>query len=93
MSTPTSADDRRGKPGRRRRGDRASRTIRYPTDWQDHLERRARIVGIDVGSYLTLAIAEHEKLPVPEYILDEIEDTKRKRAARAAEELDLPQTA
>lgn len=67
--------------------------MRYPTDWQDHLERQARIKGIDVGSYITWALAQHERLPVPDYILEEIENTKRKREARAAEELDLPQSA
>jgi len=93
------------KGGRKRRGDRRTKTVRYPTAWHEHLEQRAREAGLgdDLGSYITMALAEHEQLPVPDYISHEIEVARLKQEAaerrrqaaehRSAEEITFPKSA
>lgn len=91
MSPRTGTEPR--QVGRRSKGDRASKMLRYPAVWEETLEQRAKAAGTDVGSYIAKALAEHEGFPVPWYIQDEIEKANQEREARRAEELDLPRTA
>lgn len=93
MSPRTQSAQRR-QPGRQSRGERITRTVRYPDGWEAQLERNAAAVGVDgIGNYITMLVAKSEGFPVPPYIVDEIAKTNREREARRAEELDLPRTA
>ena len=76
------------------RGDRVGVTMRIPGDQAEAYKRRANALGIPLSSWITLALAEHEGLSVPDYVQAEISKSARKRAGRATEqELDMPRSA
>ncbi|MBF0816300.1 hypothetical protein E4U02_07735 [Microbacterium paludicola] len=68
----------------RNRGDRAYMPLRPPTDQQEHYKQKADELGISLGSYGVMRLAQAEGLPVPDYITDEIEQARRKRLNAAA---------
>lgn len=53
-------------------------------------EARARDLGIPLGSWVVMCLAEQEGLPVPEYIEDELAKAAARRSADATQrELDI----
>lgn len=72
------------KPGRRDRGARKNLLSRVPDDQYAVYEAAAERLGIPIGSYSTMRLAEIHNLPVPEYILEEIRAAADRRAAAAA---------
>lgn len=71
--------------------------MRIPGDHADTYKHRADTLGIPLSSWITLALAEHEGLPIPDYVQKEIRKAAEERAARAAEQeidmLDMPRSA
>ncbi|WP_337007231.1 hypothetical protein [Microbacterium sp. LB12] len=72
------------KPGRRDRGARKNLLSRVPDDQYAVYEAAAERLGIPIGSYSTMRLAEIHNLPVPDYILEEIRAAADRRAAAAA---------
>ncbi|ALJ22330.1 hypothetical protein [Microbacterium sp. No. 7] len=79
------------------RGDRVGVTMRVPGDHAETYKQRADDLGIPLSSWITLALAEHEGLPVPDYVQKEIRKASAEREAREREQeinmLDLPRSA
>lgn len=73
------------KPGRRDRGARKNLLARVPDDQYAIYEAEAQKLGIPIGSYNTMRMAELHKLPIPPYILDELKRAKEHREAEARE--------
>jgi len=73
------------KPGRRDRGARTNLLSRVPNDQYAVYEAEADRLGIPIGSYTTMRMAEIHKLAVPDYILEEIRIAAERRAAAAAQ--------
>ena len=68
--------------------------MRIPDEQAEVYKGRADALGIPLSSWITLALAEHEGLSVPEYVQADINKAARERAIRAMEmELDMPRTA
>ena len=65
------------------RGDRDAFTVRPPADQGAVYREHAEKLGIPVGSYATMRLAEADGLPIPGYVLEEIEKAKLERAAAA----------
>ncbi|MFH8253015.1 hypothetical protein ACH3VR_21795 [Microbacterium sp. B2969] len=55
-----------------------------PDDQYAVYEAEAERLGIPIGSYSTMRLAEIHHLPVPDYILEEIRAAADRRAAAAA---------
>ena len=75
--------------GQPRKGTRGYIPLRPPVDQLAVYQQRADELGIALGSYSVMRMAEAEGLDVPDWVLDEIERAKKKRAdeaERAAEE-------
>lgn len=82
------------KPGRRSYGPRATRTVRYPVEYDEIFIRRAEESGIPISSWLALAVSQQAGLEVPEYVREELEEAQRKQTLKSMEqELDMPQSA
>ena len=85
------------KPGRRSYGPRAVRNVRYPKDYDPILERIAKDAGLNLSSWLALAVSQQAGLEIPDYVKDELDKAERERAARATEQeldmLDMPKSA
>jgi len=82
------------KPGRRSYGPRASRTVRYPEEYDEIFERIASESGIHVSTWLALAVSQQAGLDVPDYVKDELKKAAQARAARETEqELEMPRSA
>jgi hypothetical protein len=73
------------KPGHRDRGKRRQLLSRVPDDQYEIYEAEAHKLGIPIGSYNTMRMAELHKLPVPKYILDELKRAQERREAEARE--------
>ena len=71
------------KPGRRDRGARKNLLSRVPDDQYAVYETEAHKLGIPIGSYATMELAKLHKLPVPQYILDELKRAQERREAEA----------
>lgn len=67
-------DEARKKPGPRPRGDRRSLSMRVPKLHYEHLREHARQAGIPITSYVVLLLSEHEGLPVPDYVQEELDN-------------------
>lgn len=72
------------KPGRRDRGARKNLLSRIPDDQYAVYEAESERLGIPIGSYTTMRLAEIHNLPVPDYILEEIRVAAERREAAAA---------
>jgi hypothetical protein len=70
-----------GGAGRKHLGERGYVPVRPPIDQKHLYEERARSLGISLGSWAVMRLAEAEHLPVPEYIQDEIARAKARREA------------
>jgi hypothetical protein len=73
------------KPGRRDRGARKNLLSRVPDDQYAVYEAEAHKLGIPIGSYATMELAKLHKLPVPQYILDELKRAQERRELEARE--------
>ncbi|MBS1908097.1 hypothetical protein MZK47_14060 [Microbacterium aerolatum] len=73
------------KPGHRDRGRRRQLMSRVPDDQYAVYEAEAHKLGIPIGSYATMELAKLHKLPIPQYILDELKRAKERREAEARE--------
>jgi len=71
------------------RGERHPHTVRIPVTQNAHYEERAETLGIPIGSWIVLKLAESEGLPVPDYIQKELRKAEAERAAEAERE-ELP---
>ncbi len=71
------------KPGRRDRGARKNLLSRVPDDQYAVYEAEAHKLGIPIGSYTTMELAKLHKLPVPQYILDELARAQERREVEA----------
>ncbi|MAO80493.1 MAG: hypothetical protein CMH82_07515 [Nocardioides sp.] len=68
--------------------------MRIPGEHAETYKQRAEDLGIPLSSWITLALAEHEGLSVPDYVQSEINKAAHERASRATEvELDMPKSA
>jgi hypothetical protein len=65
------------------RGERAAFTVRFPVAQNAVYEERAAELGIPIGSWVALRLAQVEGLPVPAYIEEEIKRAESKRAHEA----------
>ncbi len=68
-----------GGPGRKHLGERGYVPVRPPINQKLVYEERARSMGISLGSWAVMRLAEAENLPVPEYIQDEIARAEARR--------------
>ncbi|MBF4570788.1 hypothetical protein ITJ57_18625 [Plantibacter sp. VKM Ac-2880] len=76
------------KPGQQPRGTRKAATVRLPENTYEAYESSARDLGIPLGSYLALKLAEAHNEEPPQYVLEEIERAERRaRLIRQQEEL------
>lgn len=66
-------EEARKKPGPRPRGDRRSISMRVPKLHYEHLKEHAQQAGIPITSYVVLLLSQHEGLPVPEYVQEELD--------------------
>lgn len=66
---------RGGQPSR---GDRSNVTVRVPTEHRAVYEARAAELGIPLGSWVAIKLAEAEGLEVPDYIEREIARAARR---------------
>ena len=73
----------------RPRGERAAFTVRIPIAQNSVYEERAAALGIPIGSWVALKLAETEGLPTPDYIVDELKRAESRRAHQAEQE-ELP---
>lgn len=76
--------DNRGR-GRPSRGARKGVVARVPEDHYAVYNAEAAQLGIPIGSWATMQLAKLYNLPVPQYVLEEIEDAAYRRAAEAAQ--------
>ncbi|MDO8383952.1 MAG: hypothetical protein Q7T17_13375 [Microbacterium sp.] len=86
----------RRRRGTRPRGNRTAITARVPDEHYAQYFREAEDLGIPIGSWATIVLAESRGLEIPEYIKAEISKAAARRDAahRAhAEELPLPRSA
>lgn len=68
--------------------------MRIPDEHAEIYKQRAEDLGIPLSSWIALTLAEHESLPIPGYVREEILKAKRERLLVAMElELDMPQSA
>lgn len=82
--------------GQRPRGKRTAITVRVPDEQYQLYAREAEELGIPIGSWAAIKLAESQKLDIPTYIQTEITKAAERRAAEArkrAEELHMPRTA
>lgn len=66
------------------RGNRKSIHVRPPIDQHRFYAERAAELGIAVGSYAAMRLAQADGLPVPDFVVDELEKARRQRAEDAA---------
>lgn len=71
--------------GQPRKGTRGYIPLRPPVDQLAIYQQRADELGIALGSYSVMRMAEAEGLDVPDWVHDEIERAKKKRAKEAEE--------
>lgn len=76
------------KSGRRNKGERGFISVRPPTDHLAEYDELARDLGIPLGDYAVMRLAQAHGLPVPEYIEEEISRAASQRDA-AADVLDI----
>lgn len=65
--------------GRRSKGDRSQIGVRPPTDQKLFYESRAAELGISLGTYAVLTLAEAHNLEIPQFVRDELAEARRKR--------------
>lgn len=75
----------RTRPGHRARGSRRQLLSRVPDDQYEVYEAEAHKLGIPIGSYATMELAKLHNLPVPKYILDELDRAQKRREAEIRE--------
>ena len=61
-----------GASGRRHLGERGYVPVRPPIDQKQVYSERADALGISLGSWAVMRLAQAEGLPVPDYIQDEL---------------------
>ncbi|KXZ58732.1 hypothetical protein Mlaev_02435 [Microbacterium laevaniformans] len=84
----------RRKPGTRPRGARVSINVRVPLDHHAVYTRHAEELGIPLGSWVALQLADAQNLPVPAYIEEELRRAQARRDAEdSRQELPMPRTA
>lgn len=68
--------------------------VRVPVDHHADYEQQAAEMGIPLGSWVTLQLAELRGLAVPDYIYEEIEAAReRRRINESRQELPIPRIA
>lgn len=77
-----------GGPGRRSKGDRAQIGVRPPTPQKRFYEARAQELGISLGTYAVLRLAEVHNLEIPEFVREELAQAAERRR-NGEDELDL----
>lgn len=83
-------EQRRHKYGPAPKGDRSQLTFRLPTKQRASYEARAAELGITIGSWIVLTLAQAEGLPIPDYIQTEL---RKAEQHRNEEELPLARSA
>lgn len=69
------------KPGTRPKGDREAITTRVPPSHHSHYQERADALGIPLGSWVALKLAEIEELDVPSFVESDLDRAEAKRLA------------
>jgi hypothetical protein len=90
---PAEAPRRRGT---RPRGSRTAITVRVPDEQYARYAREAEKLGIPIGSWAAIVLAESQHFEIPQYIKTEISKAAERRNADQrthAEELPLPKSA
>ena len=65
--------------GRRSYGERSPVSSRPPEDDKAVWQKSADELGIALGSYVILVVNEKNNLPIPDFVLDEIEKAQKVR--------------
>lgn len=73
------------KAGRRNLGERGYVPVRPPIDQRNTYAERAEALGISLGSWAVMRLAEAEGLPVPDYIQDELRKARARQLALGAQ--------
>ena len=63
--------------------------MRVPVDQRTVYEEQAAALGIPLSSWVALKLAEAQKLPIPDYVQEEIRKAQARRALEAGQE-ELP---
>ena len=71
------------------KGERTVVSVRIPDDQKLDYERIARELGIHLGTYVTIVMAEHHNKPIPQFALEEVKVASRRKALLAGQE-ELP---
>lgn len=58
----------RRRPGGPGKGARAQHTVRFPEAHYERYAREARAMGLSLGDYVVLRMAEHHTLAAPDYV-------------------------
>ncbi len=74
-----------GGSGRKHLGERGYIPIRPPLDQKQTYSERAEALGISLGSWSVMRLAQAEGLPVPDYINDELARGAARRESLAAQ--------
>lgn len=82
------------RPGRKSKGERGFISVRPPVGHLAVYQERAESMGLSLSDYVVLALAQSHDLPVPDYIIEELEKVRTKREAErsntGAQQLDFP---
>lgn len=79
-----------GGAGRKHLGERGYVPVRPPIDQKQTYAKRADALGISLGSWAVMRLAEAEGLPVPVYIQEELAKAEaRRKASRTQARLDI----
>ena len=67
------------------RGERITIAVRAPLDQGTVYQERADALGIHYGTYATMVLAQAHNLPLPDFVVEELEKAKQARNAAAEE--------
>ena len=84
------------KRGTRPRGKRSAITVRVPDDQYEIYAQQAAAIGIPIGSWVAIQLAQTKHLDIPSYITAEItkaEERRKAEEAARAEELHMLRSA
>lgn len=76
------ADEETPRSGRRSKGKRGFISVRPPVEPVDQLavyKKNADALGLDLGDYCVMVLAQAHDLAVPWYITDAIDEARKKR--------------
>lgn len=82
----TADEEHTPRPGRRSKGERGFISVRPPVAPVDHVavyKKQADALGLDLGDYCVMVLAQAHDLAVPDYITGALEDARKEREREA----------